>query len=69
MKPQIAPRFIRAKDAAQHLGLTYSAFREMVLAGGFPYYRMGKQNRLFKIDELDQAMAAFRVAPTSEVLS
>jgi hypothetical protein len=70
MKQTTTPKYIRAKDAAARPPWTWlPRVPDAVLKCLFPFYRFGKQNRLFKVDELDQAMAAYRVSPTSEALS
>ena len=50
------------------MGLGYHTFRHAVRKGLIPFYRLGG-NKLFKVDELDAALQAFRVASTTKVLS
>ena len=68
MKETIAPRYVRQKEAAAHMGLNYHTFRHAVRKGLIPFYKLGG-NKLFKVEELDAALQAFRVDSTAEVLS
>jgi excisionase family DNA binding protein len=66
MKPE--PKFVNAGQAARICGLKYSTLRRMLEDGKIPFYRFGKI-RMLKASELESALEAYRVAPTSEVLS
>lgn len=68
MKQTITPKYVRSKEAAAHIGLGYHTFRHAVEKGLIPFYKFGG-NKLFKVDELEQALAAYRVSPIAEVLS
>ena len=68
MKETVAPRYVRQKEAAAHMGLNYHTFRHAVRKGLIPFYALGG-NKLFRIEELDAALQAFRVASTAKVLS
>jgi excisionase family DNA binding protein len=64
----VAPRYVRQREAAAHMGLNYHTFRHAVRKGLIPFYAFGG-NKLFKIEELDAALQAFRVASTTKVLN
>jgi excisionase family DNA binding protein len=68
MKETIAPRYVRQKEAAAHMGVNYHTFRHAVRKGLIPFYKLGG-NKLFKVEELDAALQAFRVSSTAKVLS
>ena len=68
MKQNITPKYVRSKEAAAHIGLRYHTFRHAVAKGWIPFYKLGA-SKLFKVDELEQALVAHRVSSTAEVLS
>ena len=68
MKQPVEPKFVNAGQAAAICGLKYSTLRRMLEDGKIPFYRFGKI-RMLKASELESALEAYRIAPTSEVLS
>jgi excisionase family DNA binding protein len=68
MNETITPRYVRRKEAAAHMGLNYHTFRHAVRKGLIPFYRFGG-NKLFKVEELDAALQAFRIDSTAGFLS
>ena len=65
MQKTIEPKkYANGRQAARYAELNYSTFRRIPL----PYYKFGKV-KLYKLSDIDQALEAFRVSPTSEILS
>ena len=68
MKTNISQsKFVKHKGAAEHLGVSYHSFRHAVEKGFIPYYQLGPA-KLFKLDEVEAAMQAHRVATKDDVL-
>jgi excisionase family DNA binding protein len=61
-------KFVKHKQAAEHLGVSYHVFRHAVAKGLIPFYKLGTA-KLFKLEEVETALQAHRVATTQEVLA
>ena len=59
MSENVRPKLVGPKAAAEHIGIAYRTFRHGVHKGLFPYYQFGG-TKLFKLEELDAALQAFR---------
>jgi excisionase family DNA binding protein len=69
MKKNISQtKFVKQWEAAEQLGVSYYVLRHAVKRGLIPYYQLGS-TRLFKLEDVEAAMQAHRVATTAEVLS
>lgn len=60
--------FCHAQEAAIISGLPLRTFHHFVKLGAIPSYKIGR-NRLFKKDEIVEAIMSYRVGTTNEVLS
>jgi excisionase family DNA binding protein len=59
--------FINTKTAAQWLGIPERSMQQYVQMGLLPSYKLGK-HRLFRKNELLEALGATRRAPRAEIL-
>ena len=59
--PKLMPGFLRRRAAARHLGVSVRTLGELQRRRVLPFFRLTKRCVLFKVGDLDNALARFRV--------
>jgi excisionase family DNA binding protein len=55
------PGYLRRTAAARHLGVSVRTLGELQRRRLLPFYRLTPRCVLFKVEDLDQALARFRI--------